>query len=367
MAARRLSDFARSFPRMLASVLALAAAATLEVGPGESLAAAVARAKPGDELKLHAGTFAGTLGRLKGLRIVGVDPGQTIVEAAEGEDGLVAEDSVELAHLTLVGAAGKAGLKVLGGETKLDDVILHGGSSGAFVGRGARLTARNTSFSGGLYGLLLDKGSATVASGQARGGRAGVAMNDGTVELSRFEIAGPSKDAALSVGSGRATLHDVVMMQPGPSGISVSYGGEVVGDGVVIAGIEAENDMGDCVQALKAKVTLSDALLRKCLGAAVSSSGGEIRLDGVDAAGGSAGCLVLLDGSKGALQGVRCAGHGPGLVAMGGTRALLRMNRWLAGEMLFVECANSEVKLLYGEEERPPCQGSTAPPPGKAR
>jgi hypothetical protein len=354
---------------MLASFLALAAAATLEVAPGESLSAALARAKPGDEVRLAAGTFAGSLGRQKRLRVVGVDPAETIIEAPEGEDGLVAEESVELAHLTLVGAAGKAGLKVLAGEAKLEDVVLHGGSTGAFVGRDARLTARQTSFSGGLYGLLVDKGSASVASGQARGGRAGVAMNTGTVELSRFEIAGPSKDAALSVGSGKATLHDVVMMQPGPSGISVSFGGELVGDGVVIAGVLAENDMGDCVQALKAKVTLSDALLEKCLGAALSSSGGEIRLDGVDAVGGSAGCLVLLDGSKAALQGVRCAGHGPGLVAMSGTRALLRMNRWLAGEMLFVECATSEVKLLYGEEERAPCQPppAKAPTPGKGR
>jgi len=117
--------------------------------------------------------------------------------------------------------------------------------------------------------------------------------------------------------------------------------------------------LGDCLHARKAEVHLTGGELRGCAGAAVEASGGTLVLDGVDAEGGAAGCLVLVEGARAELQGNRCTGRGPALVAAGGARAALRMNRWLADPALWVDCGGgARVELGYGEEVRQPCPGA---------
>jgi len=116
---------------------------------------------------------------------------------------------------------------------------------------------------------------------------------------------------------------------------------------------------GACVQVLKGEVRLASSELLHCGGAALEASGGTVALDGVEAEGGTAGCLVLLDGARAELQGNHCAGRGPGLVAASGSTAALRMNQWSVDPVFLVECeTGSRVRLVYGPrgtESREPC------------
>src|SRR5258706_15467690 len=114
---------------MVWPLLFLAAAAVIEVPAGGSAHDAIARAKRGDEVHLAAGTFPGSLGRPAGIAIAGAGSTETIVEAAEGEDGAVLTGArVELRGLTLRAGPTRAALKVEGGEAALADVLLSGGA-----------------------------------------------------------------------------------------------------------------------------------------------------------------------------------------------------------------------------------------------
>jgi hypothetical protein len=341
---------------VMAAALALVPGAQIDVPAGAPLAAAVARARPGDVLRLAAGVHEGSLGRAPdGLRVEGAGAGVTIVSAPEGEDGAVARGALALSGLTLRAGAGRSGLKVLGGSASLRDVALAGGSCGAFVD-GGRLSGRDVTLEGG-YGLLLREGEVALEEGAVRGRLAGVGVTGGSVTLRRVAVTGPSVEAGVSVAGGAASLEAVVIRSPGPSGISVSHGGRLEGVEVTVAGtVEREGLLGDCVQVIGGSVRLAGATLVRCGGAAVEASRGEVRLDGVDATGGAAGCVVLVDGAAGALTGNLCAGRGPGLVVASRAQARLVANRWWTDPALWVDCgAGARVEVGRGEALSPPC------------
>ncbi|HEY6001399.1 MAG TPA: hypothetical protein VIV57_00915, partial [Anaeromyxobacter sp.] len=82
----------------------------------------------------------------------------------------------------------------------------------------------------------------------------------------------------------------------------------------------------------------------------------EISLRGVDASGGSAGGIVLLDGASAALEGNVVAGRGPGLVLASGARASAVANRWWTDPAMWVDCGSgARVRLGRGEVLREPC------------
>jgi hypothetical protein len=341
------------------ATLAIVLAATLDVQAGGDLADALARARPGDTIRLGAGEHRGTLGRLAGVRVEGTGAGETLVSAPEGEDGaLVTGPGVVIAGLALRAGPGRCGLKVLGGEARLEEVVLSGGSCAAFV-EGGRLEGRDLELSGG-FGLLLSRGDVVLEGGGARGSEAGIGVIGGHAVLRRFAVVGPGREAGISVARGAVTLEDVVVRAPGPSGIAVSAGGRVEGVAVTIAGAtESQGFLGACVQVIRGTVRLEGGALLGCGGAAVEASGGTVTLAGVDASGGAAGCLVFVNDARAELTGNLCAGRGPGLVLGSGARARASVNRWWTDPVLWVDCGSgARAELGRGEEHRQPCGGA---------
>ena len=350
---------------LLTALLPLAIGAILDVPAGAPPGDTIARAATGDVVRLGPGVYAGSLGRISGLRVEGAGADATRVVAPEGQDGAVVTGRVELAGLTLEAGDARSALKVLDGDARLDDVGLRGGAVGAFVD-GGRLEGASVTLSGGI-GLLVRAGDVTLRGGAVRpSGRArsGVAVLRGTVALSRFSLTGPFAEAAVTVGKGTARLDDVVIRAPGPTGIAVN-GGEVTARDVEVAGARelpatgvrgADGILGDCVQVLRGAVRLESSGLSRCGGTALSASGGTVRLDGVDAQGGAAGGLALIDGARGDLRGNWVTGRGPGLVAAGGAQIDATFNRWRTDPVFWVECgAGARVRLGFGEHAAQPC------------
>lgn len=337
------------------AALALALGGTIQVSAGDDLAAALARARPGDLVRLGPGTHRGAFGRRGAIAIEGAGAGVTVVVAPEGEDGLVATGDVSLRGLSLRAGPGRAALKVVGGAVRLDDVALAGGVFGAFVDGGS-LVANDVTLAG-EYGLLVRAGRVALHGGWARGAGDGLAVTGGELSVRRFDVIGPSREAGIAVSRGTATLEAVTIRSPGPSGIGVSGGGAVEATGVTVAGAtESDGFLGGCVEVLHGKLRLSGATLVGCGGTAVEVSGGDVSLRGVDASGGSAGCLVFLEGANAELQGNVCGGRGPGLVLVGGSKATAIANRWWTDPAMWVDCASgARATLGRGEVVREPC------------
>lgn len=326
----------------------------VQVAAGEPLEAARARLGPGDTLRLGPGVHRGALGRGAGLRVAGAGAGVTVLLVPQGEDGLVADGAVALSGLTIVAGPRRSALKVLGGAATLDGVALEGGSCGAFVDEG-RLSGRDV-WLGGDYGLLARRGDVALRDVTARGRLAGVALLGGTLELTRAAVTGPSQEAGVSVAAGRATLAEVVVRDPGPSGIAVS-GGELTARDLAVAGPRSEGGLGDCLQVRRATVRLEASALVACGGAAVEASRATLALDGVDAGGGEAGCLVLADHSRADLAATLCTRRGPGLVAAEGSTVRAFGARFWTDPAMWVDCGSGARVELVGEPPaRQPCR-----------
>ena len=344
---------------ILALLLPALLTSTIEVAAGSDLSAAMATARPGDLVRLGPGLHAGSLGRVRGpLRITGAGAGITRVVAPEGEDGLVVESgAVAIAGLSLQAGGPRAALKILGGVVSAVGVALTGGSIAAFVQDG-RLEATDVDLAGG-YGVLLRSGELSLTASRVRGTRAGVAQLGGRSELRQVAVVGPSIEAGVTISGGSATLDGLVIRSPGPAGVSVARGAQVDARGLVVSGAEEVEGgfPGDCVQVIRARLHLESAVLTRCGGAAVEAAGSELRLEGVDATGGAAGCLVFVDGSKAQLDGNRCSRRGPAVVSAGGSQVSATMNRWLADPVLWVECSSgARIHLGVGETVREPCR-----------
>jgi hypothetical protein len=122
--------------------------------------------------------------------------------------------------------------------------------------------------------------------------------------------------------------------------------------------VETAGLLGTCVQVIRGLVDLEGATLVRCAGAALEASRGELRLRGVDATGGAAGCLVLVNGTVAELAGNLCAGRGPGLVVADQSRARLVANRWWTDPVLWADCgAGARVEVGRGEKMKAPCGG----------
>ncbi len=342
---------------VMEAALAIVLTATIDVAAGADVAAALASARPGDVVRLAAGEHRASLGRLSGATVEGAGAGATFVLAPQGTDGAITVGDVTLSGLSIVTGPERCALKVLGGTARVDDVALSGGACGAFVD-GGRLTGRRVHAAGG-YGLLVRAGEVSLDEGAARGRSAGVAVVGGTIALRRWQIVGPSREAGVTVAGGAATLDAVVIRAPGPSGISVSAGGRVEGRSVTVAGAsELQGFLGNCVEVRRATLRLEASTLVRCAGAAVEASGGTLALTGVDATGGEAGCIVVLNGGSAELSGNVCAGRGPGLVAAGGARVRAEVNRWWTDPVMSVECGTgARVELGRGEASKQPCAG----------
>jgi hypothetical protein len=344
---------------VIAGLLPALLGATVDVAAGADLQAALAAARPGDLVRLAPGEHHGVLGRARGpVRISGAGAGVTVVIAPEGEDVLVVAPGgrVTLSGLTLVAGPTRAALKALGGEVAAEDVALLGGAAGAFVD-GGRLTGRALLAAGG-YGLLLRAGAVTLDGAELRGQAAGVAQLGGELVLRRAAVTGPAEEAGISCSAGTAQLTDVTVRAPGPSGLSVTGTSRVEASGLVVAGATEQGGFfGDCVQVRRGTLSLAGGTLSRCGGAAVEAAGGRVTLRGVDATGGTAGCLVFVEGARGELSGDRCSGGGPALVAAGGAQVTAQMSRWLTDPVLWVECGSgARVRLGPGEQVAEPCR-----------
>jgi hypothetical protein len=114
--------------------------------------------------------------------------------------------------------------------------------------------------------------------------------------------------------------------------------------------------LGDCLQVIRGSLTLTSSGLSRCGGAALSASGGTVRLDGVDAQGGTAGGLILLDGARADLRGNWVTGRGPAVVAASGAQVDATFNRWRTDPVFWVDCgAGARVRLGFGEHVSEPC------------
>jgi hypothetical protein len=352
----------------LTLLLPLALAAIVDVPAGAPLGDAIARARPGDVVRLGPGIHSGSLGKIAGLRVEGAGIDLTRVVAPEGQDGAIVTGRVELAGLSLEAGAARMALGVVEGAAILDGVALHGGSMGAFVQDG-KLSGSDVRLSGG-FGLLLKSGEATLRDAQvlpARVAHAGVAVLRGRLALTRCSVTGPFAEAAVTVSGGSATLEDVVIREPGPTGIAVTRG-EVDGRDVEVAGAREvptrgvrglDAILGDCVQLRKGTLRLASSGLVRCGGTAVTASGGSLRLDGVDLTGGAAGGLILLDGARADLRGNWVTGRGPALVAMGGSQVEATFNRWRTDPALWVDCGSgARVRMGFGEHVKEPCRSA---------
>jgi hypothetical protein len=339
---------------IMVSALAIVLGAELPVAAGEDLAAAAARAAPGDVLRLGPGLHRGALGRLAGVRVEGAGAGVTVVRAPEGQDGAVAVGALALSGLTLRAGPQRTALKVLGGAATLDGVALEGGSCGAFVDEGS-LTGREV-WLGGQYGLLARRGVVSLTGVVARGSAAGLALLGGELTVRNGAVTGPGLEAGITVAGGRARLEQVIVRDPGPSGLAIS-GGEVEAQDLTVAGASGvDGFLGDCVQVRRGTLRLSASELVRCSGAAVETAHAEVHLDGVDAAGGEVGCLVLTDRTTADLQATLCTRHGPGLVVMGGSTVTGFGTHLRTDPAMVVECATGARVHLTGDPGLPrPC------------
>jgi hypothetical protein len=347
---------------LLGALLPTLLAATIDVTPGTDLAAAVAAARPDDTLRLAPGRHERSLGRVRvPLRIAGAGAGVTLVVAPAGEDGLVVEagGAVQLEGVTLRASAPRSALKVLGGSVRANGVSLVGGTSGAFVA-GGTLEASDADLAGGSYGVFLHSGVLGLEGARVRGGRAGVAQLGGTARLARVAVTGPSAEAGVSVSGGTARLDDLVVRGPGPSSLTVTGKARVEAHALDASGaVLQEGFLGACVQVSRAQVELRGGTLTRCGGAALEAFGGSVDARGIDATGGDAGCMVFVDAADGRLEGNRCSGHGPAVVAASGAKVAASMNRWLSDPVLWVECGSgARVYLGVGETSREPCKNS---------
>jgi hypothetical protein len=119
----------------------------------------------------------------------------------------------------------------------------------------------------------------------------------------------------------------------------------------------------------RAGLRLSASELVHCGGAALETAQARITLDGVDAAGGEVGCLVLTDHTTARLDATLCTRRGPGLVVMEGSTVRARGARFWTDPAIWADCAGgARVELLDDPAARQPCAAS-APPGGddKAR
>lgn len=337
----------------LAAAVALSLGAVVDVPAGAPLAPALAAARAGDVIRLGPGRHAGTLGVLAGVVVEGAGAGVTRVVVPDGDDGAIVRGGAALTGLSLEAGRGRTALVVLAGEATLDDVALSGEL--ALVVNGGRVVARRVALRGD-HGLVVRDGEARVEEADLRGDGAAIAVLGGAVTVRRASITGPSLVAAVTVARGAASLDAVVIRAPGTTGLSVSHGGTVDGQDVTIVGAtESAGMLGACAAVQRATLRLDGATLA-CAGTAVEASGGVVRLRGVDAAGGEAGCVVLVNGAEGDLEGNVCAGRGPGLVVGSGARAALVANRWWTTPTVAVDCAGgARVEVGRGEAVGSPC------------
>ncbi len=341
----------------LTALLPALLTATVNLAPGADLGAAVATARPGDVVQLAPGVYPSSLGRIRvPLRIVGAGAGITVVVAPEGEDGAVVDGGdLRLESLTIRAQGPRSALKVLAGRARAEGVAL-AGKTGAFVD-GGRLDGTDVDLTGG-YGLLLRTGEVSLLGARLRGSYAGLGQLGGRSDLRRVAVTGPSREAGLSVSGGSASLEDVVVRSPGPSGLSVVGGARIEARALDISGAteSPEGIQGDCIQLRRGTLSVAGAALTRCGGAAVESLGGDVELRGVDATGGEAGCLVFLDKANAHLQGNRCLRTGPAVVAASGAQVHAEMNRWMVDPVLWVDCGSgARVYLGVGETSRQPC------------
>ena len=347
-----------------AALLALLAGAELVIPAGAPLADALAGARPGDVIRLGAGVHRGALGRLRGVTVAGAGAGVTVVLAPPGEDGAVSDGDATLRDLSLVTGPARTALKAVAGTVTLEGVALVGGAVGLFVD-GASVTGRDLWLEGG-YGLLQRLGTVRLAGVTARGGRAGVALLGGELELSRGAVTGPSAEAAITIGGGVARLAELALRDGGPSGLSVS-GGRVVARDLTISGPrETRGIGGDCLLVMRASVTLTASELVGCGGAAIEAARAELLLEAVDAGGGAAGGFVFTDRTRAELRATLVTGRGPGLVAMQGAQIRAWQARHWTDPVLWVDCGSgARVELLDAHGARQPCApgGPASPPP----
>jgi hypothetical protein len=347
---------------IMVSALSIVLGAEVAVAAGGSLPDALARLAPGDTLRLGPGEHRGALGRLGGVGVAGAGAGVTVLLAPQGEDGVVATGDLSLTGLSIVAGPHRSALKVLGGAVQVRDVALLGGASGAFVQDG-RLEGQELLLDGG-YGLLSSRGQVRLERVTASGRHAAVAVLGGTLELSRAALTGPSSEAAVSVAGGSVRLAEVVVRAPGPAGLAVS-GGSVEARDLTVAGPrEVGGVLGDCLQVRRGEVRLSASELTGCGGAAVEASRARLWLDGVDAAGGAAGCLVFTDRTSADLAATLCTHRGPGLVAMEGSTVRAFGARFWTDPAIWADCGSgARVELLDAPTARQPCGPRPAPSP----
>ncbi|WP_374109413.1 hypothetical protein, partial [Anaeromyxobacter sp. SG17] len=257
----------------------------------------------------------------------------------------------------LEAGAPRCAVRVSAGTLRARDLRAVGGGCGARVSGGA-LEGADLALDGDV-GLVVERGEATLVGGHLHGALSGATVHGGTATLRHLAVDGPSREAGLAVAGGAAHLEGVVIRSPGPAGIAIA-GGRVEGAAVVVAGVSEEQGIpGACVQVRRGSLALSASTLLRCGGAAVEASGGEVRLSSVDASGGAAGGIVLLDGATAVLDGNLVTGHGPALALGGGSRATARMNRWWADPVFWVDCGSgARLALGEGERARTPCGGS---------
>ena len=167
-----------------------------------------------------------------------------------------------------------------------------------------------------------------------------MALIGGELDLTRGAVTGPSAEAAITVGGGTARLAELVLRNGGPSGLSVS-GGRVVARDLTIAGPREVGGIGgDCLLVMRATVHLSASELVGCGGAAIEASRAELRLEAVDAGGGSAGGFVFTDKTRAELRATLVTGRGPGLVAMQGAQVRGWQARHWTDPVLWVDCGS---------------------------
>lgn len=353
---------------LLAAALPLLLGADLAVPAGAPLADALARLAPGDTLRLGPGEHRGALGRLRDVRVAGAGAGVTVLLVPQGADGAVAEGPLALEGLSIVAGPRRSALKVLGGAVALRDVALVGGAGGAYVDAG-RLEGREVALDGD-YGLLCAGGEVALTGVTASGRRAAVGVLGGDVRLERAALTGPSSEAAVSVAGGRVRLAAAIVRDPGPTGLSILRGALEATDltlaGPRLArGLDAEGGFpGGCAQVRRGELRLSASELVACGGAALEASRARVWLDGVDAAGGEAGCLVLTDHSEADLSATLCTRRGPGLVVMQGSTVRAFGARFWTDPAIWADCGSgARVEQLDRPGVRQPCAaGPTSNP-----
>lgn len=177
------------------------------------------------------------------------------------------------------------GIHAVGASVRLREAELHGLRGSCLFASGGEVSLIEPVFSGCEVALESREGASLRVRGGliARCARAAIALTESHLEARDLVIEGPSRDGALVLVGGDASLSDVLVHQPGPTGVLARLA-RIRFDEVSVLGArtDAAGDFGNALFAFDAQLSGRGLFARGCNGPAIEVQLGRGRLADVE-------------------------------------------------------------------------------------